>query len=122
MPRGWPATGLVFACPLAQQLLTGPPPEWWTPLLVIVAEGSLDFLTWASRQREACEDGPAVFGIYSGAWTPGFGARIPAGSVVALRVHEDDTGDDFARTVAGTLPATCQLYRAKRKKGATCPR
>jgi len=109
--RGFDVRGLLMACPLARTVLAAGAPEWWQPSFVI-AEGWPDFLTWAARQRDASEDGPAVFGVFSGSWTREHGARLPAGSRVVVRTHRDDTGEGYARGILGTL-AHCETLRAK---------
>jgi len=104
------AHGLVLACPMARQLLTHGPPEWWVRSIVIV-EGAPDFLTWATRQAEENEDGPAVLGVFSGSWTDELAARIPDGARVAIRTHADPAGDNFAVQIAPGLAGRCDLFR-----------
>ncbi len=110
-PTGYTTKGLVLACPLAAQLLAGGPPDWWTAHDVIIAEGDMDFLTWATQQHECCEDGPAVFGITTGAWTQEIADRIPAGARVVIRTHDDAAGDKYAEKLHATLAGRCTVLR-----------
>jgi hypothetical protein len=112
-PAGVRVAGMVMACPLGVQLLGGNVPTWWRSRIVVIAEGEPDWLTWASRQPEANEDGPAVFGVESGAWTPDIAARIPDGVTVVIRTHLDDAGDRYAAKIAGTLRDRCEVLRAQ---------
>ena len=100
--------GLVFACPLARQVLErGARPSWWTDdapaFRVIVAEGEIDFLTWATEASDANEHAPAVIGIVSGSWTAELAARIPDGAEVVVRTHADRGGVEYATKVLETL-------------------
>jgi hypothetical protein len=109
-PSGYATHGLVLACPMARQLLAHSPPKWWTRSIVI-AEGGPDFLTWAARQPEEIEDGPAVFGVFSGSWIPELAARIPDGSRIAIRTHADRAGEKYAALIAAALADRCLLFR-----------
>lgn len=111
-PAGHSVKGLVLAGPLAQQLLDGVCPSWWEPRQVIIAEGEPDWLLWALRQREADEQGPAVLGIESGAWSPQIAARIPTGSSVVIRTHHDEPGRRYAQQIAASLHGRCRIFRS----------
>jgi len=111
-PAGCAVRGGVLADPLAVQLLAGPVPDWWRCRDIVICEGVPDFLTWASRQSEAREDGPATFGIASGAWTNEIAARIPAAVRLVIRTHNDAAGDDYAARIAGSLASRCRIYRS----------
>ncbi len=110
-PTGYTTKGLVMACPLAVQLLAGGPPDWWTAHDVVIAEGDVDFLTWATQQPECAETGPAVFGITSGAWTQGIADRVPTGARVVIRTHDDAAGDKYAEKLHATLAGRCTVLR-----------
>ncbi|MDX9980534.1 MAG: hypothetical protein RBU25_10965 [Lentisphaeria bacterium] len=116
-PTGYSVKGLVLADPLAQQLLGGVCPTWWQPRQVIVAEGEPDWLLWALRQRETDEQGPAVLGIESGAWSPQIAARIPTGASVVIRTHHDEPGERYAQQIAASLHGRCRIFRSSAGKG-----
>ena len=111
-PAGFSVKGLVLADPLAQQLLGGISPTWWLPRQVIIAEGEPDWLLWALRQREADEQGPAVLGVESGAWSPQIAARIPTGTSVVIRTHHDEPGRHYAQQIAASLHGRCRIFRS----------
>lgn len=116
-PAGYSVKGLVLADPLAQQLLGGACPTWWQPRQVIVAEGEPDWLLWALRQREGDEQGPAVLGIESGAWSPQIAARIPTGASVVIRTHHDEPGRRYAQQIAASLHGRCRIFRSSAEEG-----
>ena len=118
-PSGFSVKGLVLADPLAQQLLGGTCPTWWQPHQVIVAEGEPDWLLWALRQRETDEQGPAVFGIESGAWSPQIAARISTGSSVVIRTHHDEPGERYAQQIAASLQGRCRIFRSNAGEGVS---
>jgi hypothetical protein len=112
-PRGFSMRGLVLACPLARRLLAGDVPGWWRREVVVV-EGEPDYLAVAGAQSEVDEQGPAVFAIASGSWTPEHAACIPQGARVVLATHADAGGDEYAGRVAETLRGrTVELYRQR---------
>lgn len=116
-PTGFRAGGLVLADATARELLArGAPPDWYAegePMRVAIAEGEPDFLTWATRTRDADPTPPAVFGIGSGAWSPEVAGRVPDAARVTIRTHADDAGEKYARHVADTLARRCTLLRLK---------
>jgi len=111
-PAGFSVKGLVLADPLAQQILGGVCPTWWQPRQVIIAEGEPDWLLWALRQRETDEQGPAVLGVESGAWSPQIAASIPTGSSVVIRTHHDAPGERYAQQIAASLHGRCRIFRS----------
>jgi hypothetical protein len=115
-PSGFSVKGLVLADPLAQQLLGGVCPAWWKPREIVVAEGEPDWLLWALRQRETDEQGPAVIGIESGAWSPQIAARIPTGASVVIRTHHDEPGERYAQQIAASLHGRCRIFRSSAGK------
>ena len=116
-PSGYSVKGLVLADPLAQQLLGGVCPNWWQPRQVIVAEGEPDWLLWALRQRESDEQGPAVLGIESGAWSQQIAACIPTGASVVIRTHHDEPGRRYAQQIAASLHGRCRIFRSSAEEG-----
>ncbi len=90
-----------------------PEPEHY----IIIAEGGPDYLTWC------CNFGDtgfvAVFGIVGGSWSPEIAARIPPGSNVAIRTHDDPTGEAFRDLIYPTLRDTCRVF--DRRRGHSAP-
>ncbi len=120
-PAGMSCRGLVLAEPLAQALLRGERGadgvEW--DGRVVIAEGEPDLWTWATcsaRQEQILREQRtfAVFGVVSGAWTPGIAARIPDGATVLIRTHQDAAGDGYADEIRKTLEGRCQIRRPER--------
>jgi len=112
-PTGYGTAGLVLADALGVQLLAGCAPDWWTARRVIVCEGVPDWVTWASRQRDSQEEGPAVFGIAAGSWTWSTAARIPDGAEVVIRVHHDEAGDRYAACIRDLVGKRCRIFRSR---------
>lgn len=100
-PAGYRATGLVLANRLAVQMLRGTA----CPLEVVIPEGEPDFLTWCVNS------GAAVLGVIGGSWSPDFAARIPTGTRVAIRTHQDDAGRKYGDEIAESLERRCALWR-----------
>ena len=96
---GVPAAGRVLADPTALWLLrqdAAPPPATTAPDTVVIAEGTPDYLTWATRWGDAAEEAPGVLGIWQGAWTWELAAKVPRGCTVVIRTHADAQGERFA--------------------------
>ncbi len=104
-PAGHRATGLVMANRHALELLTG---ERSTPRVVVVCEGEPDWVscsvTWPTV---------AVIGIISGSWSDDFARRIPHGSEVVVRTHNDQAGDKYADEVIKTVKARAVVRRTE---------
>lgn len=79
---------------------------------VLVCEGEPDFAT-AVQTFSGRPNPPAIFGIWSGAWSPELALRVPSGARVILRVHPDSAGEAFAHSIAQTLKGRCQVGRSK---------
>lgn len=114
---GCTTKGLVMANALAVLLLRhGERPSWWPSrekLRVIVVEGEPDFLTWSCAVNDGSLTSPAVFGVESGSWTAEIAERIPGGSVVIIRTHNDDAGDRYAVKIVETIGNKCVIRRCK---------
>lgn len=110
--RSYSVAGLLLACPVGRWLLADAPKlrDVWDGR-VVVTEGEPDFLTWATRSAVA--PAPAVFGLWSGSWTPELAARIPDGARVVVRTHHDGTGAKYARAVVETLTGRCDVRRSR---------
>jgi Toprim-like len=102
-PRGHARAGLVLACPLATRILeTGCKPAWWpdaTPLRVVVTEGEMDFLAWAT----ASDGAAAVLGIVSGSWSAEVAARIPDGVTLVIATDSDDEGEVYCSKILKSM-------------------
>jgi len=116
-PAGFSVKGLVLADPLGQQLLSGLCPDWWHSRQIVVAEGEPDWLLWALRQHETDEQGPAVLGIESGAWSPQIADRLPTGAHVVIRTHHDAPGERYAQQIATSLHGRCHIFRSSVGEG-----
>lgn len=112
-PRGFRATGLVYACPFARAVLASNLDGFPSPLRVIIAEGEPDSITWATRFSDADEDAPVVLGVVAGAWSAELARRVPDGAHVVVRTHHDRAGDAYADAVAKTLRERCRVLRAE---------
>lgn len=110
--------GLVHACPLAQQVLSGSSlPKWWddgSPLTVVITEGEVDFLTWCSEAMDGDAYSPAIIGVGSGSWTADFAARIPAESTVVIATDQDEQGDRYADRIMKSFRPWTGRVRLKR--------
>jgi len=105
-PAGFDVGGLCMLNPPALALLRKQPLQGWpAPLPIVVTEGEPRFLAWSMRRREC------VFGIYSGAWTAGHAAAIPAGSNVLIETDHDGAGDRYFNTVLESLGGRCSVRR-----------
>jgi hypothetical protein len=111
-PTGYTTTGLVFACPLIQQVLaTGRPPEWWgtRPFALRIVEGGPDFLLMAARTSEGDAYGPGVMGVISGSWSSGMAGRIPDDTQVLLAGHDDAAGRKQMMRIGSELIHRCAV-------------
>lgn len=109
-PKGVSAKGLTLAEPIGLSLLRGmPDPDWDGS--VVISEGCPDFLTWAARRWRGKR--PAVLGVWSGSWTADLAARIPLGSRVCIRTHNDPAGDRMGSTITKTLAGRGQIHRKR---------
>jgi hypothetical protein len=104
-PGGHKATGLVLANRLGQELLTG---KRAVPTVVVVSEGEPDFATAATAWPRV-----AVFGITSGSWSDDFAKRIPLGSEVIVRTHNDAAGDKYAGEIVKSVKARAVVRRTE---------
>lgn len=113
-PTTFSVRGLVMADCTGRRLLEDGPAG--ARRTVIVAEGEPDFLTWAAVvDHESPEvvmpSDFAVLGVFSGSWTRELAERIPSGSRLAVRTHNDPAGDHFASVIEDTLAGRCELRR-----------
>jgi hypothetical protein len=73
---------------------------------VIIAGGAVDFLEWSTSVRA---EGPAVLGIVPGSWTTAIADRIPDGSRVVVRAHQNPITGRYAHRVAEALQSRCEV-------------
>lgn len=113
-PSGHTCRGVVMADALGVELLkTGTWPSWAADVQpsVVIAEGEPDWLTWAVQSPIGSKPERAVFGIFSGAWTPEIAARIPRGARVAVWTDCDMAGHKYAKQIADSLLPRCDVFR-----------
>jgi hypothetical protein len=101
------ARGFVLANEAARHLLTPEAPRG-SAVRLVITEGEPDFLTWATAPSAPSL---AIFGIWSGSWTPEIAARVPSGSEVIVRVDNDPAGDRYARAIWESLGHRCRVLR-----------
>ncbi len=102
-PAGYRIGGLM-ADPLGRRLLIGGvvgdgrtlASTYVREVGLIIAEGTPNFLCWATSRSDAAEDAPAVLGLYAGAWTPEFADRVADGTTVTLGSDPDWAGVLYA--------------------------
>lgn len=96
----------IQACPTGRALLEGR--AWAIEAVkrrgVVVPEGEFDVATWAQRGGES----PVVMGGKH--WSQEIADRIPDGTNVYLRPHNDATGREIAHKVAASLYGRCNVY------------
>lgn len=112
LPTGFSSRGLLFACPLARQMLgSASKPEWWgdEAFVLTVLEGGPNFLAVASRVSECNEGEPATIGITSGSWTSNHAARVPDGTVVVLVPDPGETGRRYMLRIGESLHPRCDV-------------
>ncbi len=104
--------GLLLGTGAARAALAaGAWPTWYAgrPTTIEIVEGEPDFLTRATRDREA-----AVLGIPgSGAWSPDVARRVPPGSTIHVLTHQDEQGEKYSNLVAASLLGRCRIRRAR---------
>lgn len=104
-PGGHRADGLVLANNRAQEMLAG---VRAAPRVIVVAEGEPDFVTcsivWPSL---------SVLGIMSGSWSEEFARRVPLGSEVIVRTHNDQAGEKYADEVIKTVKGRAVVRRSE---------
>jgi hypothetical protein len=101
------ASGFVMANATGLSLLRSakwPTESSWRT--VIVAGGAADFLDWATS---VALEKPAVFGLVPGSWTRDIASRIPTGSRVIVRAHQNPIAGRYAHRVQDFLAPRCQV-------------
>ena len=117
--KGTHAKGAVLASPEARRLLRDATAEARAP--IVIAEGVPDFLTFATAYGDACEARPAMFGIWSGAWSIDHARRLPIGATVIVATHADDAGDRYDDAILTTLAEADRGLRYVRAELDTLP-
>lgn len=100
-PGGHKATGLILANRDGVELLKGES----GPGRILFVEGEPDWLTWSLQAAFP------VFGVLSGAWTPEHAAKVPLGSEILIRTHNDKAGDKYADQIVDSLKGKCLQVR-----------
>lgn len=117
-PQGFARRGLVLANELGRSLLSGVRLEG--RLRVVIAEGEMDHLVFATKDRRDAEERLCVLGMVSGSWTPEIAARIPDGATVLIATHQDKDGEKYAAEIASSLAVRLRsgALRAERWRAA----
>jgi hypothetical protein len=110
-PAGFKMSRLVMADSAACRLLRDEHQAGPERVRVVVQEGEPDYLLRATAPRTP--NPPAVFGVVAGSWTAEIASRIPDGSRVIIRTHEDEAGEKYAAAVVATLSGRCTLLRGR---------
>lgn len=105
--QGFERSGLVIACPSARAMLASAcHPRTWTgpePMRVVITEGEIDVLAWASR------DGVnATIGIFTGSMSASHAEharRIAWGARVLVALDLDEASDGLREQVRSALRA-----------------
>jgi len=119
--RGISTRGQVMADALGRYLLVHRrvPPDWPVnqQLLVVIAEGEIDFLTLGTWWPDE-HPSPAVLGVVSGSWTPEIAACIPDGARIEIRTDPDEAGDRMAVGICATFSGRCEVERVVPRESA----
>ena len=106
-PSKWPAATSGDPFPLES--------AWWPegePFWLVIAEGELDYLTWATSPAwpESSTFAPAVLGIVSGSWHRCFAERIPFGThvIISEQTKPDGSPDPAAQKYTAKIRATLE--------------
>ena len=105
-PFGHKASGVVMADGFGVAMLQGRR----APERIVVCEGEPDFLSWATRTRDAST---AVLGIVGGSWTRDLVARLPRASLVFVATDRDPAGDRYAAEIVQSVRGRCFVRRLK---------
>jgi hypothetical protein len=114
-PAGYATRHLVLGCGQGVAMLLGgwersggePHPR------VVITEGELDFLTWATRSSDAAESVPIVLGVFAATWSDEFARRIPRGARVVVRTHRNPVGDAHAEAIRQSLEGHATVCRSR---------
>jgi hypothetical protein len=105
---GFDRGGLVVACPSARAMLASAchPPTWTgpEPMCVVITEGEIDVLAWATTE----EDVHATIGIFVGSMSASraeHARRIAWGARVLVALDLDEASDGLRDNVRGALRA-----------------
>lgn len=105
-PFGHKASGVVMADGFGVAMLRARR----APERIVVCEGEPDFLTWATRTRDAAT---AVLAIVAGSWTAAMTARLPLGAMVIVRTDADAAGDRYAAEIIQSVKSRCFVRRVQ---------
>jgi hypothetical protein len=106
-PSKWPAAVSGDPFPLES--------AWWPesePFWLVIAEGELDYLTWATSPAwpESNPFAPAVIGIVEGSWHRCFAERIPLNTriIISEQTKPDGSPDPAAQKYTAKIRATLE--------------
>jgi phage/plasmid-associated DNA primase len=109
---GLATTGAVLANRSGRAWLGG---KINAPACILIAEGEPDFVVLCLFAAEMERRYPgyvyAVLGIYSGAWSREFGAKITAESTVAICTDKDKAGEGYAGLIRASIAADVEVTR-----------
>ncbi len=98
-PKRLPAAGhrsneLVLANDAALAILREP----GSPKRILIEEGEGDYLAMCQAYP-----GIPVLGVMNGSWSDAFARRIPMGSLVMVRTHQDEAGERYAQAIIRSI-------------------
>lgn len=106
-PAGATSVGLVLA--------NGPDVTAHGLPVVELAEGVPDWLRLVQARAELPDgERPAVLAVWNGSADPDVAALVPDGWAVAIRTHDDQAGEKYARQWAELLGKRCTLRRHRK--------
>lgn len=109
---GLATTGAVLANRSGRAWLGGKISE---PACILIAEGEPDFVVLCLLAEEMERRYPGyvyvVLGIYSGAWSRGFGAKITMQSTVAICTDKDKAGEGYAGLIRASIERDVEVTR-----------
>lgn len=109
-PAGYARGGLVLGCERGLALLRG---EGRGASTLVIAEGEMDFIAWATARGAASR---ACWGIFSGSLTAELLERIPDGTRVLLATDHDEAGEGYAAKALALLHARLEAGRLRAER------
>lgn len=119
--------GAVYADPVGRWLLERGPSARPGDLVdgtryawsgaVVVCEGGPDWLTLATSPGRHKAPTAAALGLWAGAWSADFAARLPPGTTIRLALHADKAGRSYAEKLLRTLPRGMRVERVDLPEG-----
>ena len=101
--KGVRAGKALEADPIGLSILRGVPLDTWSGE-ILICEGEPDYLALCTDpQRWSGGRAPAVFGIWSGAWTAAHGHRMHGATRIILATDNNRAGDEYAKKITDDL-------------------